>query len=158
MSKNKRNELNTLRRKLLLWTPPAVAVVALPAHAQMSMCGSAPTLVANVASKCSGVPPIGQAILTLASDGADPADAVLQVSAITVTGDASSDMFTLPSLPASISDTSTVDIEWSGEASDATTCLPLSTITIEITYTCQAAVSDMSAMFDLTEILADAIP
>jgi len=151
-------ELNTLRRKVLIWTPPAVAAIALPAHAQTSMCGSAPTMEASVASKCSGDPPVGQAVLSLTSDGADPADAVLQVRAINITGAAASDTITLPAFPASISDTAGVDIEWTGDASDAVTCLPTSTISIEVIYTCQPADSDMIATFDLTEILSDAIP
>lgn len=159
MMNKKRNAiaLNVDRRKVLMWTPPVVAAVVLPAHAQTSMCGSAPSMVASVASKCSGTPPVGQAVLTLTSDGADAADAVLQVSAINITGTSSTDVFTLPALPVNITPMVGVDIDWTGPASDAVTCLPTSTITLDVVYTCQSAVSEMMVSFDFTQLLSDAI-
>lgn len=155
---NSSDQTNIARRKVLVWTPPLVAMVALPAHAQTSMCGSSPVVVANVASKCSGNPPIGQAVLTISSDAADAAVPAIEITAINAVGGSADDSFTVPTLPATVSDTVTIDVEWTGPATDATTCLPLADVTLEVTYSCDGVVSEFTAEFDVTAILTDAIP
>ncbi len=155
---DKISSVNSLRRRLLMWSAPSVAMVVLPAHADLSNCSAGPLLEASVASKCSGSPPVGQAILTLVSDGMDPLGAnSLVISAINVGGAAAGDTLTLPSLPVTIDTTSSAEIEWSGDASDALTCLPLSPIEIEVVFNCEGVSIDMTASFNLVEVLAAAV-
>ena len=144
------------RRGLLIWTTPVVAAIALPVHAQTSTCFTAPTLTATVPSKCAGDPPVGQAVLTLLSDAADPSNDSLEIRSITVNGAAASDTIVLPTLPANVIASVGIDIEWSGSASDAVTCLPLSTITFEVVYGCGTSGADTSITFDMTTVLAAA--
>ncbi len=152
------NQHELSRRKLLCWTPPLVAAVMLPAHAQTSVCISAPVMRAAVASKCSGSPPIGQAVVTVFSDGADPADDQIEIRSIVVSGTTVDDTLNLPALPANVINSLGVDIEWTGPASDAVTCLPTSDISFAVTYGCAASSMDETANFDLITGLADAIP
>ena len=162
MKNNKRNDTTEFglgmisRRQLMVWTTPLVAAITLPAHAQTSTCFSAPVLTATVPSKCAGDPPVGQAIMTLFSDAADPTNDSLEVRSITVNGAASTDTVTLPSLPANIIDTVGIDIEWSGNASDAVTCLPTSPITFDVVYGCGTSGGDTMISFDMTTVLAEA--
>ncbi len=151
-------EKNVTRRLLLKWTTPMVASVVLPSHAQMSACTSMLTMAAPAPSKCSGSPPVGSAILQVMSDATDPSSPLLEIIAIDVNGAAATDTITLPTLPASVSDSVGADIEWSGNASDALTCLPLSTISFDITYQCVGSATTMMQSFDLLTVLADALP
>ncbi|MDB4512034.1 hypothetical protein N9060_01090 [Arenicella sp.] len=152
------SSIDVMRRRLLQWTTPAIAMVVLPAHAQISNCSASPLLEATVASKCAGDPPVGQAVLTLISDGLDLNGAnTLVVSAINVTGTGAGDTITLPSFPATIDATSGVDIEWTGDASDALTCLPLSPIEFEVVYNCESVEIEMTIVFSLIEVLAAAV-
>lgn len=151
------DNLRFSRRSLLTWTTPIVVAIALPVHAQTSVCGSAPIMTAATPSKCSGSPPLGQAVLTITSDGADSVNDKIEISAINVIGAASSDSFTIPGLPVDIVALVGVDIQWSGNASDAVTCLPTSSITFEVIYRCGEANSDSTIVFDMTAVLADAI-
>ncbi len=150
------NKVDKIRRKLLTWTPPLISTVVIPAHAQMSVCGSMPVLSANTASKCAGDPPVGQVFVTLLSDAIDPADVDLTIIDIAIMGASADDVIVLPTLPAQISDVAGIEIEWSGPATDAITCLPLSTIRFDITYSCNSA-SDQTVGSNLTDVLADAI-
>ena len=149
---------NSIRRKLLIWTPPLIATVVLPVHAQTSACTSAPIMTAAVESKCSGSPPIGQAVVTIFSDAADSANDRIEIRSIVVSGDSSDDTINLPSLPADVIDSVGIDIQWTGPASDATTCLPTSTISFEVSYGCVAGSMNQMITFDLTTVLAAAIP
>lgn len=158
MKMNRSDLSNIARRKLLVWTPPLVAMVALPTHAQTSMCGSGPVVIANVASKCSGSPPIGQAVLTIISNVADADVPAIEIIAINAVGGSTDDTFNVPALPATVTDIDTIDVEWSGPATDATTCLPLVDITLQVTYSCDGVMSEFTEEFDVTAILTDAIP
>ena len=151
-------ETEISRRGLLKWAPPTVAMVALPVHAQTSICTSLLVAEATAPSKCSGTPPVGQAVIRLTSDAMDPNNPDLDILSITVNGAAASDTVTFPSLPMSVTDTLGLDISWTGNGSDALTCLPLSTITFDITYRCSLSSITMVQSFDLTTLLADAIP
>lgn len=142
------------RRSLLVWSVPTVSTVVLPAHAQTSFCGSAPVMAATAPSKCSGTSPVGDAIIALTSNGAD----LLDIISINVQGALASDTITLPALPVQVSNTSGVDVRWVGNASDAVSCLPLSTINFEVTYRCSVNVTTQTADFSLTTILAAALP
>lgn len=158
LEKNMTTEIDNLeslkvsisRRNLLKWTTPTVAFVTLPAHAQTTeveppmpepepqQCGSSPVLLAQEASKCVGSAPVlGDIILTLASDGADPE--YLEIDILSVThnaGEEHSLTLSLSSLPATISDTGGIEIGWVGEASDLQTCLPTPDVTISVDYAC----------------------
>jgi len=143
-----------LRRKLLSWTPPLISAVVLPVHAQTSACMGAPIMTATTASKCSGAPPIGEAVVTIFSDSAEQ----IEIRAIMVSGDSASDTITLPALPADVIDSVGIDIQWTGPASDATSCLPTSSINFEVSYGCVDGSMDEIINFDLTTVLAAAIP
>lgn len=151
---NNRSSVAISRRALMAWTVPTVTAIALPSHAQTSFCGSVPVMTATVPSKCSGTPPVGDAIITLASGGAD----LLDIISINVQGALATDTLTLPSLPAQVSNTASLDLRWVGNGSDAVTCLPLSSITFEVTYRCSVNVTNETANFSLTTILAAALP
>lgn len=158
MKTDKALNINVMRRRIIEWTTPGIAMVVLPAHADMSNCSAGPLLTASVPSKCSGDPPVGQAILSLISDGLDPLGAnTLVISAINITGAGVGDTITLPVLPTIIDSTTGVDIEWTGDASDALTCLPLSPILFEVVYNCEGVSIEMSATFSLIDILAAAV-
>jgi len=143
------------RRKLMAWSVPTVSSIVLPAHAQTSVCNSVPLLSASSPSKCSGVPPVGEASLSLISSGSD----VLEIISIAVQGASATDTVTLPMmLPSQIMNTVGLDIRWVGDATDATTCLPLSDITFEVGYRCAGNLTIETANFNLTDILVDALP
>jgi len=144
------------RRKLLAWTPPVVASVALPAHAQMSICGSTPFLEVAVPAKCSGMPPVGNTVLTLLSNENDPLNPFIDIISITVRGDSTRDTITLPSLPANISGSIGLDIEWEGDSTDATTCLPISSIELDVEYQCGDSMP-ATVSFNLTTVLSTAL-
>ncbi len=146
------------RRQVLRWSTPVLMSVTLPAHAQTSTCVSRLTMAAATASKCSGVPPIGDGLVTLNSDGADPVGPNLQITAINVNGAAATDSIVLPALPIQVSTTTGADIQWRGSASDALTCLPISSITFDVTYRCTGTLLSITQSFDLTTVLANAIP
>ena len=159
MKKKHDNSCLTLsRRTLIAWSVPTVTTVALPAHAQTSMCSNTPVMTATAPSKCSGSPPIGQAVLQIMSDGADPLGSNIEITAISFSGEAATDTLLLPSLPMTVSDSSAIEIEWTGNASDATSCLPLSTIIFAVSYRCPGASMDAISNFNMTVVLADAIP
>ncbi len=146
------------RRRLLTWTAPAVAAIALPAHAQTSPGNTMPSLITTVPSKCSGVPPVGEAVLNLNSNAANPMNPTVEVINIMINGASPSDSFVLPSLPVTVAATPGVEIQWSGGASDAVTCLPLSPITIDVTYVDPVTLLSQTITFDLTTVLSAAIP
>lgn len=155
-TKFERKAANPMRRKLLKWTPPVITAVVLPTHAQTSVCESMPVLTATVAAKCSGSPLVSQAVITIFSDAADASEVELDILAVNFSGLGASDTFSVPSLPMSVIDTVGLDIEWSGEATDAVTCLPMSNITIDISYSCSSAPMEQVVSFNLTEVLAAA--
>lgn len=161
-SRRKRSNMikknNITRRSLLKWAPPVAAAVSLPAHAQMSVCISTLNMTASVPSKCAGSPPVGNAVLQITSDGADPVNPELEIVSIAISGAAATDVVVLPALPATVSATTSADIDWTGNASDALTCLPLSTILFDVTFRCVGSSSTMNQSFNLTTVLADAIP
>lgn len=144
------------RRSLLKWTTPAVAAVTLPVHAQTSFCTSA-IVVASVSSpsKCSGNPPVGNAVISLVSD-TPMVDVV--IDSITVTGAGADDSVSFASLPQTVSDMVGLDVTWQGPASDAQTCLPLSTISLSIGFSCEGDPAENELVIELTPLLASAIP
>lgn len=157
--------INSVRRRLLIWGAPTIVAISIPAHAQTSpgppppppeptFCGSAPVMEATVASKCSGDPPVGQAVVTIFSDAADASDVQLEIRSVTINGAADTDSFMIPSLPANVIDTIGLEIEWSGNATDATTCLPTSAITIDVVYSCATGSEDQSISFNFTDVLS----
>lgn len=148
------------KRALLKWAPPLVMAVVLPRHAQAThvdpACTSSLVAVAPVPSKCAGPANalVGQAIITITSDS-DP----IEILSITHNAPAT-DTITPPTLPAMATNSSStgVDIGWQGPGSDAITCLPLSTITLTITYNCGEHTAEVTAEVNVTEVLAAAIP
>lgn len=143
-----------LRRKLMCWTPPLITAVMLPVHAQTSACVQSPVMSAAVESKCSGTPPVAQAVVTILSNAVDQ----IEIRSIVVSGASGSDTITLPTLPANVTNTVGIDIQWTGPATDATTCLPTSTITFAVSYGCASGSMDQMITFDLTTVLVAAIP
>lgn len=141
------------KRKFLKWTPPVVVAVMLPTHAQATpLCAASLVVRALVPSKCAGNPPEGQAAVQILSDSID-------ISIESISHDASgTDTLTLPALPAPASSTDGVNLVWEGPGSDAITCLPLNTITVNVNYICGESTEEVTQNFSLTEILAAAIP
>lgn len=160
-TKARKSSLLVSRRTILGWSTPTLTAITLPIHAQTSpapmptICSSAPVMTASVPSKCSGMPAVGQAVLSINSGVASEA---FEITAITISGSSTSDVITLPTLPAQVSSATAIDITWTGNASDATTCLPLSTIMFQVVYSCVGNNTISMVNFNLTEILADAIP
>jgi len=166
------------RRSLLKWSTPMIAAVALPAHAQTTAppgppppdpdpdpepgsfdCGSTPVLEAQEAAKCVGDNPVlGDVILTLYSDGADPDNVEINIVSVSHNAGAEHTLtIELASLPATVSDTGGVQIGWVGEASDLQTCLPTPDVTITVTYSCGAS-AEATVDFSLADVVAQAIP
>jgi len=143
------------RRSVLKWSAPTIVAVSLPVHAQMSVCTEAmPRIEVSAAPKCSGEPPVGEAVLTLFSD-TPMVDVVIQ--SITVSGDGSEDSVTFMSLPATATDLVGVDVSWTGPASDAQTCLPISGIQITVEYTCLQRAETSTVVFDVSQELASSV-
>ena len=144
---NKR--INEQRRQFLVWTAPTVAVIALPAHAQMSPCTGPPVVSVAAAPKCAGDPPIGSAQLEILA----PDSMSMELISIEVTtNDPDSTLNDIPSLPAMLSDSTPVTVTWDGPASDAVTCLPLAQIDMVLEYACSDGVI-VSETYDITDLL-----
>jgi len=143
--------MNKQRRHVLVWTAPTVAAISLPTHAQMSpmACAAPPVVSVPVTPKCAGDPPIGTAQLEIFA----PNGEVMNLLGITVTTSDSASTLTLPSLPASLSETSALVVTWDGPASDAVSCLPLAEITMELEYACTDEISVFET-YDVTALLA----
>ena len=144
---NKR--INKQRRQLLVWTAPTVAVIALPAHAQMSPCTGPPVVSVAAAPKCAGDPPIGSAQLEILAPDAMPMELI---SVEVTTDDPASTLNDLPSLPAMLSDSTPMTVTWDGPASDAVTCLPLAQISMALEYACSDGVIVVET-YDITDLL-----
>ncbi len=134
------------RRKLLKWTPPLVVAISLPAHASCTPpCTIPPTtippctamlIVETSAYECEykdgdpTIPRAGSATATILSDG----------EAITITSlSTSSGEVVLPGVPATVTATSGIILEWNGLTSaekGATSCPPVAPITATCEYTC----------------------
>ncbi len=139
------------RRKLLKWTPPLVAAISLPAHASCTPpCTVPPTTVPpTTIPPCTAMlivetsvyecvykdalpelPLAGSATATILSDG----------EAITITSlSTTSDEVVLPGVPATVTATSGITLEWNGKTSaeeGATSCPPVAPITATCEYTC----------------------
>ena len=143
------NKINNQRRQILVWTAPTVAVIALPAHAQMSPCPAPPVVSVGVAPKCAGDPPVGNALLEILA----PDSMSMELIGIEVTtDDASSTLSEFPTLPAMLSDSTPVTVEWNGPASDAVTCLPLAQINMILEYACNGGAVEVET-YDITGLL-----
>jgi len=145
------------RRTLLTWSAPVITAVALPAHAQTSACTSMAEVIVTSSSKCSGSPPVGEALLEVVSDGADVLNDELEIRSINVVGAVSTDTVTLPPLPSTVTASAGAEISWIGNASDSVSCLPISSINFEIVFGCVGSSVDQTVTVDLTTLLADAI-
>lgn len=141
------------KRGFFKWVPPVVVTVLLPTHAT-EPCAAGITAKAMVPSKCAGQPPFGQAPVAIYSDTVG-VDVKIQSISHNAPG---TDTITLPAFPATASTTTGVGIVWEGPASDAITCLPLSTITITVNYTCGEDPKEKARSFNLNQVLASAIP
>jgi len=150
-----KSPLTFSRRSLLKWSAPVVTSVALPAHAATSACVDAVPVLSVVSSpKCSGTPPIGTAVISIASS---LADCPLTIKSITsVTNDDKSDITNLPALPIDVDTTDAVVFEWTGPASDAVSCLPLAQIDVTIEYCCENGPT-VQETFDLPQLLVDSV-
>jgi len=146
---NKKLQLS--RRQLLVWTTPALTSVALPAHAQTTVCPAPPIVNVLAAPKCSGNPPVGTAVFEIVAIDGTPV--TLKNIEFTTT-DPKSDLSSLPATPVDITDTASETFTWIGPASDALSCLPLAQITMTISYCCEGG-DILTETYNITELLID---
>lgn len=153
--KQMNTKINKLRRQMLVWTVPVIATVTLPAHAQTSLaCTAPPGVSVPVAPKCAGSNPlIGTAQLEIFA----PDAMLMELIDIQVTSTDPASTLTLPSLPATLSNSTPLVVTWNGPASDALTCLPLSQISMTLEYACSNGVSVFET-YDVTALLIASSP
>jgi len=144
------------RRSLLKWSTPVIASIALPAHAATSVCVDAVPVLSVISSpKCAGTPAIGTAVISIMSS---LADCPLTIKSLTsMTDDDKSDITNLPALPIDVDTSDSVVFEWTGPASDPTSCLPLAQVDVTIEYCCEDGPT-LQVVFDLTELLVNSLP
>lgn len=142
------------RRQLLIWSTPVVTAIALPAHAVTSVCPGPPQLVVQTAPKCAGDPPVGTAVIDIVA--IDDCPVSIKELRFT-TSDPKSDLGDLPTFPVDATDVDVQSFTWTGPASDAATCLPLDTMTVELDYCCGDGPT-LTESYDLTQLLANSIP
>ena len=144
-------EMNTTRRQLLAWSTPVIASVALPVHAQMSICPEGPPeMSVMVAPKCSGSAPIGTAVLELLAPGATT---ITVMDITTTSSDVNSTLTVNEALPRDISQSTSTTITWEGPASDAVSCLPLAELMVTVEFQCNDGMIEMQT-YDVLALLA----
>ena len=155
------------RRSLLKWTTPALAAVALPAHAQASpvpeeCVPSVPVLSIESSPKCAGSPPVGTATISIVSSGNGTSSSGAPESLVTIKSltlmalDSDNILTNLPTFPADIDATNAISFNWEGPGSDALTCLPISQLDVEVEYCCEDGPSEFISV-DLTQLLIASI-
>jgi len=149
------SERGISRRSLLKWSTPVVASIVLPVHANTSQCVNAmPVLTVTSTPKCAGTPPVGTAVISIASS---MSGCPVTIKAITsTTNDDKSDITNLPPFPVNVDTSDSVTFEWTGPASDPTSCLPLAQIDLTVQYCCDDGPT-LEADFDLTALLVDSV-
>ena len=149
----KKTQINTGRRQLLAWSTPTIVAIALPVHAQMSICPDGPPLLnVLVAPKCSGSPPIGTAELQLL---APSATTITLMNISTSSNDPNSTLAVNESLPRDITQSINTTITWEGPASDAQSCLPLAELMVMVEYQCSDGEIEMET-YDILALLTAA--
>lgn len=143
------------KRRLLVWSAPVVAAISLPAHAQTSCTATAPELVVVSFPKCSGSPPLGQAVLELRIGGAD--DLIITNIDFT-TDDIGTTLTGIPIFPATITSTAPISLTWMGPASDAISCAPTSQSSMTVSFACSETSPVQTVDFDVDAILLASIP
>jgi len=152
MGKNMLNnkKINSKRRQLLAWFTPTVVALALPVHAQMSICPEGPPeMSVMVLPKCSGSPPVGSAVLELLAPGSST---ITVMDITTTTGDPASTLTVNEALPRDITQSTNVTITWDGPAGAGVSCLPSTELMVTVEFQCNGGDMEM-ATYNVLDLL-----